>query len=373
MNKSARNRPFVLVFAIVAVLFLVSMASVLYATLSVNRTQKGESVAVVGDLKATVGAGSITVTNDMDCVLRATPIGSGVSFDTTNWYAQSNGWYYYYKVIGKNDSTKTITLSGATSDNVQVELMQAQYLKGENSKVTAGFITEWASRDVINTKVDAYDNAMTSDGIALANPTAIMMFSGHAEDRRVPEATYQDNDRLRATKVTDSDDSYFKFDKINITGDSSFETINKTTAIALYNNSTVSVVFMIQIIDGGTQPTKKSEFSNGNWTTYVRDSNKKYTKAASSDLTSGYDTFFVSKAVAPGAYIELTNGSDNKLYFDSLTTTSNETTIHLTVSSVDTLTFDYAYDSTAGADNYLSWLKSLGDSYYKDFITVFSE
>ncbi len=380
MNKSAHRTPFVLVIVAVVLLFIASTASILYATITLTKNQAGSQVAVVGDLKAVVTENTITVTNDMECVMRATPLARGITFGE-DWVLQDSGKYYYGKVLSKSSSGQTITLTGATADNVLVELAQAQYLQKKDSSgnvtgVASGFIVEWASRNVNNNANDTLGTYTTDKLDILYNDqenNTIVMYSGHDETRRVPNSAYTE-DEIRRFKATKNDGGYYVFDQINLGDDDTFETIDSSKVITLYNNSKFSVVYMFQVINNGHEPTKDSVFSNNNWTTYVDTTpsgdSRTFVKASESSVTSGYSTYFVSKIVAPGEYVDVTNGADNKLYFDS-SLTEETTTIRLSVSSIDTMTFYYKIMNTPTEDKYLNWLQKLGGTYYKDFVKSF--
>jgi len=380
LNKSARRTPFVLAIVVTVLLFVISMTgTILFAALSVNQSKTVTNVGVVGTLSATISANTIAVDNDMDCVLRVAPLSNGITFASAQWFLQDNGWYYYYKVIGKADASKTITLTGATTTNIEVELSQAQYLVDSSTGVVkAGFITEWANRN-INSNSSELLGEYTTDGMQITygnqSNAAIVVYSGHDQTRRVPSSssTTEEQNRFKATKTGD----YYVFDKINLTttGGTNFESITDSNAVTIYNNTDITVIYMIQIIDGGSQPNKSSVFSNGNWTTYLDTTpdatSHTFVKAASSSATSGYSTYFVSRAVAPGEFVDLTNGADNKLYFD-LDTSPADTPIRLSVTSIDTLTFYNNYAKTPTEDKYLAWLKSLdtnksGATFYTDF------
>ena len=382
MNKSARRTPFVLAIVVTALLFVISMTgTILFAALSVNQSKTVTNVGVVGTLSATISANTIAVNNDMDCVLRVSPLSTGITFASAQWFLQDNGWYYYYKVIGKADTNKTITLTGATTTNIAVELAQAQYLVESSTGITkAGFITEWASRD-INSNISEFLGEYTSDGLQVTygnqSNAAIVMYSGHDQTRRIPSSSYttEEPNRFKATKTGD----HYVFNKINLTSGTNFESITDSNAITIYNNTDITVIYMIQVIDGGTQPGKNSVFSNGNWTTYLdttpNASSRFFVKAESSSATDGYSTYFVSRSVAPGEYVDLTNGTDNKLYFSNL---PEDTPIRLSVTSVDTMTFYNSYVDTPTGDKYLAWLKSLdenksGATFYTDFTKILKQ
>lgn len=381
LNKSARSTPFVLSIVVTALLLVICMTgTILFASLSVNQSKTVTGVGVLGTLSATVGTGTITVSNDMDCVLRVAPLASGITFSSSQWYLQDNGWYYYYRVIKQADSAKTVTLTGATAANIMVELAQAQYITDATTGAAkAGFITEWASRN-LNATSEVLGQ-YTSDGLNItygnqAN-SAIVMYSGHDQTRRVPSSSYstEDTNCFMATRSG----SYYVFDKINLSSGSSYETITSSNAITLYNNTDISVVYMIQIIDGGAQPNKSSAFSNGNWTTYIDTTpdatSRTFTLASSSTATSGYSTYFVSSVVSPGQYVDLTSGTDNQLYFDSVTDT--QIPIRISVTSIDTMTFYNNYLNSPNLDGYLAWLRSLdsnysGATFYSDFVKIIS-
>ncbi len=381
MNKNARRTPFVLIVVVTAVLLAVCLAgTILFASLALNQSKNVPGVGVVGSLSATVANGSITVTSDMDCVLRATPlVSSGVTFNSNQWFLQDNGWYYYYKVIKRDDSSKTISLTGATSSNISVELAQAQYALDTTSSngKEAGFIVEWSSRDLYATVGTL--GTLTTDGVDITNGGTmdandlILMYSGHSANRRIPGSSTDTgatsaNASFVATKQSDGS---FAFNKVKMPSATSFDTITSSNAITIYNNSNVTVIYAIQIINGGSQPAKNSVFSNGNWTTYItlNSAPQTFIKASDSTATSGYNTYFVSAPISPGQYVDLSSGTDSKLYFDI---TDTETSIRMSVSSMDTMTFYNNYLNQPVQDKYLAWLKSLdsnysGKTYYNDF------
>ncbi len=370
----------VLVIVLTLLLFLCTTGTILYATMSVTKNQTGEQFGVVGTLKAVVSNNTITVTNDMECVMRATPLSSGITFGS-NWVLQDNGWYYYGQVLSKSTSGQAITLTGATTSNLAVELAQAQYLTSKDASgnvtgVKSGFITEWASRDV-NSTTNSTLGIYTTDGLKITKSSSnntIIMYSGHDEDRRIPSGAYSTDNTQNRFKATRNSSGYYVFDQINLGSGTTFETITSTNAVTLYNNSKISVVYMFQVINSGHQPTKNSKFSNGNWTTYIdttpSGSSHTFVKAEGSTATD-YSTYFISKVVAPGEYVDVTNGADNLLDFGTALTES-ETAIRLSVSSIDTMTFYYKYMNTPTSDNYLNWLTKLGGSYYSDFVKSFT-
>jgi len=388
LNKSARDRPFIIAVSLMVFFMLISFGSVTYtlATLLIEKNHSNVGVGKVGVFLANISANKITVANTMDCVMRARRLTTAVEFSETEWFLQNNGWYYYYRVIGENDTNKSVTVTGVTSENVIVELCQAQYRvekdsSGNVTSVTGGFLKEWSSRDMSVTANENLSSSQTSDGIAVTDANLIMMFSGHQADRRVPESEFSttgsSTDRFQATRS--SDGTYYTFDKIRLgSASTSFESLTEDTALTIYNNTRTYMVYTMQIIDGGHQPTKASTFSNGNWTTYVdtgSGSDHEFSLATES-TASTYSTYFVSKIVAPGAYVDLTTGSDNQLCFDSAIADAN-LTIHLAVSGIDCMSFYKNYIKNPSQDKYLVWLKSLesnqsGSSYYTDFAKLLS-
>lgn len=377
MSSKVSKFPLIISITVTAVLIAVSLtAGILWASLSINRNLQLDNAGQVATLSATVGSGSITVTNDMDCVMRVNPLATGITFSSTYWTLQDNGWYYYYKVIKANDANKTISLAGANANNVLVELMQAQYSLDSSGAPKGGFILEWASRDMTNSDNEIF-GSITSDNLNLGtNPPVIVMFSGHNESRRVPSSEIGANAHFWAEGTPGG---AYHVSKISLPGassitDSSVEAINSSNAITIYNNSTVTMVYTIQVINGGSEPTKASTFDNGNWTTYIdtapADTTNKWVLASSSGVTSGYSTYFVSRPVAPGQYVDLTNGSDSQLYFG---VTETSTPLHFSVSGIDTMSFYNNYLGTPNTDKYLSWLSALdantagATTYFSDF------
>ena len=382
MSTKSSKMPLTIAIVFTAVLFTVCLsATVLLAAINIARSLDAGTVGGVGELNSTVNSGSISVTNDMDCVMRVLPLASGVTFGASYWVRQDNGWYYYNRIIKADDANKTVALTGATSSNVLVELMQAQYSTDAHGDPNGGFIVEWASRDMFISGASTLGQ-YTTDGLNILKKyntnSTIVMFSGHDEDRRMPPSTGGDENHFQATRVN----NYYVFNKVSITGESvDMEAITSSNAITLYNNSQTRTVFTIQIINGGHAPNKSSTFSNGNWTTYVdedtSDSTNKWKLASESSATTGYNTYFVSKPVDPGEYVDLTNGSDNQLIFD---TELNEATtpLRFTISSIDTMTFYHTYLGNPNSDAYLAWLNALDQnsagatSYYADFAKLLS-
>lgn len=378
LDKKAFRMPSVITIVFATIILTISLtASVLFAALSVER-DFNTGAGSVADLSVTINSGSITINNEMDCVVRASPLAAGVTFASNIWFLQDNGWYYYYKVVKATDANKTIAIAGASSTNVAVELMQAQYLLDTDGTPAGGFIMEWAERDMKK----SYDETLggfTSDGLdiscgATMPVSKIVMYSGHYEDRRIPPAGMSNNgNHFMATNKG----GYYAFDKVNLsdTADNpAFESMTDDTAIAFYNNAPVSMVYIIQVINGGHEPTKDSTFSNGNWTTYLdtapSDSGNAWVPASGSSATSGYTTYFVSNPVGAGEYVTLTNGSDNQLYFDL---TDPTTSVRFSVTGIDVMSFYYKYLGQPTLSKYLAWLQALDTNttgtttFYSDF------
>lgn len=386
MEKNARKTPFVLTIVVTSVLLVMCLTgTILYASLAVNQSKSVPNVGVVGALSATVTSNTITVTNDMDCVLRVAPTASGVTFSSTQWFKQDNGWYYYYRVIKQNDTAKAITLTGATNSNITVELAQAQYVIDTTSTTgkKAGFVVEWSSRDV-RAQAEVL-GTYTSDGLDITKgdtiePSTIVMYSGHDTNRRVPSTSTNSSATSQGVfQATKQSSGSYAFDKINLSSvDGAFEAISTANAISLYNNATATVVYTIQVITNEVDfVDKTSTFSNGNWTTYVAltSAPQSFVLASESTATSGYTTYFVSKPVAPGEYVELTKGTDNVLKFTGQT--ADSIGLYLSVSIIDTMTFYNSYVGKPEKDNYLAWLKSLdsnysGKTYFNDFKKLIS-
>lgn len=373
-NKSkAYSVPTVIGIVFVALVVTVSLASsIVFAALSISRSLSLSPVGEVAALNATVSSGSVSVSIEVDCVMRATPLASGVTFGSS-WIAQDNGWYYYNKVIKTTDSTKSFAITGATASNIAVELMQAQYSSDDAGTPKGGFILEWASRNMNSTDTQ-FLGEYTTDGLQItyggATNSTIVMYSGHNQARRVPSSESSSVSHFSATKSG----SYFVVDKVNITDTAgNYDTITSSNAITLYNNSNVHVVYALQVINGGHEPTKASVLNNGNWTTYIdtapTNATNSWVLASSSNASSGYTTYFVSKPVAPGGYVDLTSGSDTNLYFD-FDSSVTSTELHFSVTSLDTMSFYNNVLGTPTTDKYLSWLSGLGATYLSDFQKV---
>ncbi len=365
MGSKASSRPVSILLVALALIVTLSLtASVLFAAITLTRNFPSVTVGQVGTLSATITNNTITVANEMDCVVRASPLASGITFGS-GWTLQENGWYYLNRIISKDDANKTLSVTGATASNIAVELMQTGYTL-EDEKPNAGFIVEWAERDMLNTS-DGHLGGVTTDGLDLSYgggdyQAEIVMFSGHDETRRLPASTgtSADTNHFRATKTG----AYYNFNEVSIDG-STYTAINNSNAIIMYNNSHVQTIYAIEIVNGGHSAIKGTTFPG--WTTYVDNGGgAAWVLGSSSSASATGKTYIVSPPLNPGEYVTLCNGTGAQIYFPS-SVTETTTPLRFTVSSIDTMTFYYQYLKSPTTNKYLAWLTALGGDHYDNF------
>ncbi|MBO5103316.1 MAG: hypothetical protein J6C13_04420 [Clostridia bacterium] len=362
-NTNVASLALTILFASICAICLTT--GIVWAALTISKSIENSSVGQPATLETTINSGSITVNNKMPCVMRATATASGVTFDTTNWTKQVNGWYYYNSVIASGG--KTVSVTGATANNVVVELMQANYNTTTNSSSktipAGGFIPEWATRDMTGAAASNLSNTYTVDGVSLGGykygETASQKFAVYYGTSTVG-GKYATTGTYAKFQLTQTSGATYKFDKVRLTSateDAEFSTITTSNAIKLYNNSTVPMVFSFQFASGtnssSTSAMEVSGFNSTGWTAYTYESKE----------------HFYSTTVLPGQYVTLTDGTATVVFGEANGGTKD---VFLTISAIDSNTFYTTFNPSTAGDPYLAWLNKLGSTYLTQFQNMLS-
>ena len=331
-------------------------AGIVWAALSTTFTKENANIGIA-ELSSEVKSGSIEVTNGVDCVMRVAPLNqdvkSSLNTDTTNWTAQYNGWYYYNSIISAN-SNPTISVTNASSGNIVVELMQANYAtetvtvdQNQVQAPTGGFIIEWGPWNF--SENNRYlSTSVTTDGISLG------IFNGSYV------AAFYGNNTIGSTSVStgNSQVNYslqVSNNKVQVntssTSTPSWEDIQSD--VRLYNNSTVPLVMSFSIVIGkGVEGVTADMFSSvitGDW-----------------NYNQSLGQFVCKTAVLPGQYITIFDASNN-----NASNISGTVPFSLNVSVVDSVSYHLNYNTSTN-DPYLKWLDGLDTSadniYYTQYV-----
>ena len=262
-------------------------AGIVWAALSTTFTKENANIGIA-DLSSTVSNGSITISNDLDCVMRVAPLSQDVEnslkADTTHWTKQYNGWYYYNSIISAN-SNPTVSVTDISATNILVELMQANYAtetvtvdQNQVQAPTGGFIIEWGPWNFDKNNTILGGN--TTDGNSLGNfsQSVVAAFYGNSTIGSFFGGNTTDNYSLQINNG---------IIQVNTSSTSTPSWQDISSDVRLYNNSTVPMVmsFDITIIDTTVIEDLSSIINTDNW--------------SSSD-----GSHFVSKnVVLPGQYL----------------------------------------------------------------------
>ena len=337
------NTTFIVLSATVLTICL--CAGVVWAALSTTFNSNNQTIDVAR-LSSSVTANTITVTNDMPCVMRVSPLNSTVENnlrdDTTNWTEQYNGWYYYNSIltaVNTDTPNHAITVNGVAEGNVIVELMQANYGYSSGTIPSGGFIIEWGPWN-FNQKNTLLHSTYTTDGLKLDDP--VLYIAAFLGNTTIGSLEGSDDYKLRVSggvlqgNATDS-------------ADTGWATISNTNALRVYNNATMPMIIRFTATANNTVNIS-SLFTATGWTV----------------TTSGTTlTCTMSAAVLPGEYIALLNSA-------SATAAASiaDTQFRINVSAVDSVSYYTSIDTSTDAethDPYLNWLHQLGGTYLTDY------
>ena len=333
------NTTFIVLSATVLTICL--CAGVVWAALSTTFNSNNQTIDVAR-LSSSVTANTITVTNDMPCVMRVSPLNSTVENnlrgDATNWTEQYNGWYYYNSILTAVDtdtSNHAITVNGVAEGNVIVELMQANYGYSSGTIPSGGFIIEWGPWN-FNQNNTLLHSTYTTDGVNL-DDFAGLYIAAFLGNTTIGSLEGSDNYNLR---VSGGVLQAYTTDWANITD---------TNALRVYNNATMPMIV-----------TFTATADNAN------DISSLFTATGWAVATSGNTlTCTMSAAVLPGEYIALLNST-------SATAAASiaDTNFRINVSAVDSVSYYTSIDTSTDAethDPYLNWLHQLGGTYLTDY------
>ena len=312
---------------------------IVYASLTIK---KDGSVSMnPANIQVAVTTNTITVTNEVPCVLRVAPktetMRAALATDTTNFTEQFNGWFYYNSVLAANSTGQDITLTGASATNISAEVMQAQY----DANVAGGFLWEWGN------------NAVGSNFLVNESPAVDGEFAIFIGDTKIADGT-QVNDADAGFSI-DADNDLYKY-TYTVNSVENTLSIDASHKFSIYNNSNKPIVFTYQIISqtGETASAiaadilaKSQDTTNANWT-----------------ATTNSDGYSYNIAIQPGCSFDLIGS----------TTTLADSTFRMTISILDVDTF-YRDDSTNRAtyNSYYAWLYKLGgntNTYVDDYRTM---
>ena len=337
------NTTFIVLSATVLTICL--CAGVVWAALSTTFNSSNQTIDVAR-LSSSVTANTITVTNDMPCVMRVSPLNSTVENnlrgDATHWTEQYNGWYYYNSILTAVDTDKpnhAITVNGVAEGNVIVELMQANYGYSSGTIPSGGFIIEWGPWNFDKRTSPVVHSTYTTDGVYLDDFVGwyIAAFLGNTT---IGSLKGSDNYNLRVSggvlqgNATDS-------------ADTGWATISNTNALRVYNNATMPMIIRFTATANNTVNIS-SLFTATGWTVTT----------SSTTLTCTMST-----AVLPGEYVNLLDSR-------SVATNIDDTQFRINVSAVDSVSYYTSIDTSADAethDPYLNWLRQLGGTYLTDY------
>ena len=333
------NTTFIVLSATVLTICL--CAGVVWAALSTTFNSNNQTIDVAR-LSSSVTANTITVTNDMPCVMRVSPLNSTVENnlrgDATNWTEQYNGWYYYNSILTAVDtdtSNHAITVNGVAEGNVIVELMQANYGYSSGTIPSGGFIIEWGPWN-FNQNNTLLHSTYTTDGVNL-DDFAGLYIAAFLGNTTIGSLEGSDNYNLR---VSGGVLQAYTTDWANITD---------TNALRVYNNATMPMIVTFTATADNANDIS-SLFTATGWTV----------------ATSGNTlTCTMSAAVLPGEYIALLNST-------SATAAASiaDTNFRINVSAVDSVSYYTSIDTSTDAethDPYLNWLHQLGGTYLTDY------
>ena len=335
------NTTFIVLSATVLIICL--CAGVVWAALSTtynNENDDNFQDIDVARLYSSVTTDTITVTNDMPCVMRVSPLNSTVEnklrSDATNWTEQYNGWYYYNSILTAVDTdtpNHAITVNGVAKGNVIVELMQANYDYSSGTIPSGGFIIEWGPWN-FNQKNTLLHSTYTTDGLKLDDP--VLYIAAFLGNTTIGSLEGSDDYKLTVSggdlqgNATDS-------------ADTGWATISNTNALRVYNNATMPMIIRFTATANNTVNIS-SLFTATGWTV----------------TTSGNTlTCTMSAAVLPGEYVNLLDSR-------SVATNIDNTQFRINVSAVDSVSYYTSIDTSKDAethDPYLNWLRQLGGTY----------
>ena len=331
------NTTFIVLSATVLTICL--CAGVVWAALSTTFNSNNQTIDVAR-LSSSVTTNTITVTNDMPCVMRVSPLNSTVEnklrSDATNWTEQYNGWYYYNSIltaVNTDTPNHEITVNGVAEGNVIVELMQANYGYSSGTIPSGGFIIEWGPWNFDKRTSPVVHSTYTTDGLNLNNFVGwyIAAFLGNTT---IGSLEGSDNYNLR---VSDGVLQAYTTDWANITD---------TNALRVYNNATMPMIIRFTATANNTVNIS-SLFTATGWTV----------------TTSGNTlTCTMSAAVLPGEYVALLNS-----YSATAAQSIANTQFRINISAVDSVSYYTTLVDNASADPYLNWLSKLGGTYLTDY------
>ena len=343
------NTTFIVLSATVLIICL--CAGVVWAALSTkynNANDDNFQDIDVARLSSSVTTNTITVTNDMPCVMRVSPLNSTVENnlrgDATNWTEQYNGWYYYNSILTAVDTdtpNHAITVNGVAEGNVIVELMQANYGYSSGTIPSGGFIIEWGPWNFDKRTSPVVHSTYTTDGVYLDDFVGLYI-AAFLGNTTIGSLEGSDNYNLKVSggvlqgNATDS-------------ADTGWATISNTNALRVYNNATMPMIVTFTATADNTNDIS-SLFTTTGWTV----------------ATSGKTlTCTMSAAVLPGEYIALLNSA-------SATAAQSiaDTQFRINVSAVDSVSYYTSIDTSTDAethDPYLNWLRQLGGTYLTDY------
>ncbi len=334
------NTTFIVLSATVLTICL--CAGVVWAALSTTFNSNNQTIDVAR-LSSSVTTNTITVTNDMPCVMRVSPLNSTVEnnlrSDATNWTEQYNGWYYYNSILTAVDTdtpNHAITVNGVAEGNVIVELMQANYGYSSGTIPSGGFIIEWGPWN-FNQKNTLLHSTYTTDGVYL-DDFAGLYIAAFLGNTTIGSLEGSDNHNLR---VSGGVLQAYTTDWANITD---------TNALRVYNNATMPMIVTFTATAADNASDISSLFTATGWT------------VATSGTTL---TCTMATAVLPGEYIALLNSA-------SATAAASiaDTNFRINVSAVDSVSYYTSIDTSTDAethDPYLNWLHQLGGTYLTDY------
>ena len=339
------NTTFIVLSATVLTICL--CAGVVWAALSTTFNSNNQTIDVAR-LSSSVTANTITVTNDMPCVMRVSPLNSTVENnlrdDTTNWTEQYNGWYYYNSIltaVNTDTPNHAITVNGVAEGNVIVELMQANYDYSSGTIPSGGFIIEWGPWNFNKKTSPVVHSTYTTDGVYLDDFVGLYI-AAFLGNTTIGSLEGSDNYNLRVSggvlqgNATDS-------------ADTGWATISNTNALRVYNNATMPMIIRFTAT-ANNSVNISSLFTATGWTV----------KTSGTTLTCT-----MSAAVLPGEYIALLNSA-------SATAAASiaDTNFRINVSAVDSVSYYTSIDTSTDAethDPYLNWLHQLGGTYLTDY------
>ncbi len=270
------------------------------------------------------------------CVMRAVAT-DNVTFDTSNWILQDNGWYYCTQVVGGGSKTR-VALGQTTAefknanDKIVVELMQFS----SNPNGFAKFWSPLAGRDT-NSKIS---DSKTIDNVDISNPVGsvswiangdIVPYNTPASSTITPTQylSQPDNYKTEANTLTAPIISAITANTQTSLTITSLNTTDNVDYLRVYNNKVLPIVLMMTItpyiVTNDVYNSSSTNMLGG--LSFVNDQLKMVTSE------SGSIYAIYSEIIMPGEYVNTIPDTITITHSSDLNTISS---IYLRV------TFDYA-------------------------------